>query len=342
METGMLTLLGKTITLMESLGFLWLVYSGFELGLWEKLQEEKSKEDLLEENPDWSPLLLDHWLEQAKIQGLLQQEEGKYRLNRVGKAIVLYKEYGLEAMYKEFAVYWGAIFAELPGRITQENPRPAMESEMENELISRASRASEIFVWPCLKAKCEKEQWMRILDVGCGEGIYLRKFMEEFPKIQGVGIERNSAVVERAQSHVKEYPERLKIICEDIFNCADPVEKYDCCVLNNNIYYFTTEQRSELLSRIRRWLTPGGQIGILTALRGVGSSIPLIQTHIPQNLMSFFLANHEGFEGLPYEQEMYRLLDSAGFTDIEVVPLPFKVSHYFFARNPFDEKSLLG
>lgn len=49
METGMLTLLGKTVTLMESMGFLWLVHTGFELGLWEGLQEERSIEEILAE-----------------------------------------------------------------------------------------------------------------------------------------------------------------------------------------------------------------------------------------------------------------------------------------------------
>lgn len=336
MEIGMLTLLGKTVTLMESMGFLWLVYSGFELGLWESLQEDRSVEEILALNPDWDPQILEHWLEQARIQGLLLLDNEKYRLNRVGKAISLYQNYGLEAMYKEFALYWGPVFAQLPQLMTQETVRPNMESEMNNELISRASRASEIFVWPLLKSKCEKEHWRRILDVGCGEGLYLRKFMQEFPTIYGVGIEINLAVVERAQAQSNPYPERLKIECGNIFDYADPLEKYDCCLLNNNIYYFSSEQRMELLARIKKWLVPGGQIGILTALRGKSSSLPFIQTHIPQNLMSFFLACHEGFEGLPYEQEMIKLLGDSGFTEIEVVPLPFKVSHYFFARAPLE------
>jgi len=31
MKTGIVGLLGKTVSLMENMGFLWLVYSGFEL-----------------------------------------------------------------------------------------------------------------------------------------------------------------------------------------------------------------------------------------------------------------------------------------------------------------------
>lgn len=41
MDPGVLRLLGKTVSLMENMGFLWLVYSGFELKLWEQLQKKK-------------------------------------------------------------------------------------------------------------------------------------------------------------------------------------------------------------------------------------------------------------------------------------------------------------
>lgn len=332
MQTGILALLGKTVTLMENLGFLWLVHTGFELDLWKLLQQERSKEELLELNPEWDPILFDHWLEQAKIQGLILQTDSKYSLTRIGKAVDFYRDFGLEAMYKEFVLYWGPIFAGLPSRITGRLSPVQMESEMENELISKASRASEHFAWPLLKAKCEKEHWRRILDVGCGEGIYLRKLIEEFPKVQGVGVDVNSSVVERARLLAKPFEDRLQFNCLNILDQDAPVEKYDCCLLNNNLYYFSTEQRIELIEQIKTWLVPGGWIGILTALRGENSSIPFIQTHIPQNLMSFFLACHKGFEGLPYKQEVRNLLQDSGFREIEVIPLPLKVSHYFFAR----------
>lgn len=332
MQTGILTLLGKTVTLMESLGFLWLVHTGFELDLWKLLQKERSKKEILELNPGWNPILLDHWLEQAKIQGLLLRNNSKYTLTRIGKAIDFYRDYGLEAMYKEFVLYWGPIFADLSHRITGQLSPVKMESEMENELISKASRASELFVWPLLKAKCEKEQWQRILDVGCGEGIYLRKLVEEFSRVQGVGIDVNSSVVERAMLLAKPFEDRLQFNCLNILDQDAPLEKYDCCLMNNNFYYFSAEQRLKLLERIKSWLVPGGRIGILTALRGENSSIPFIQTHIPQNLMSFFLACHERFEGLPYEKEITKLLQDLEYREIEVIPLPLKVSHYFFAR----------
>lgn len=333
MKPDILGLLGKTVSLMENMSFLWLVYSGFELELWEQLQEAKTLNTLLENNPDWDPVLLDHWLTQAVFQNLLLVNNGSYQLSRLGKSILRYREFGLEAMYKEFALYWGSCFGQLPELITRQKQCPPLEKEMNDELISRASRSSEFFVWPVLHKKCAKEKWQKILDVGCGEGIYLKKLLTAFPQLTGIGLDLNPSTCERAQQGGEEFQERLQIVCQDIFAYREQ-EGFDCCLLNNNIYYFTGEKRLKLLDYVKGLLRPGGQIGILAALRGMPSSVPLFSTHIPQNLMSFFLACHQGFDGLPTYQDMMSLLQEAGFDGIEVHPLLFKVSHYFFATKP--------
>jgi len=321
---------------MENLGFLWLVHTGFELNLWELLLEDKTKEKILAENPNWDSLLLDHWLEQAKIQEFVVFSNGSYQLSKMGKAINDYRNYGLEALYKEFVLHWGPCFAQLPDLVRGKIPRVKMESEMENELISRASKSSEPFVWPLLRGKCAKDRWHNVLDVGCGEAVFLRSLVEEFPSLRGVGLEINPSVANRAAAETESYQGRIRIEATDVFEFTDTLGTYDCCLLNNNIYYFSTEKRVELLNYLKALLSPGGHIGILTALRGVTPSFQIFKTHIPQNLMSFFLSCHDGFEGLPLEKEMLDLLEQTGFTQTEVIPLPFKVSHYFFARKPLD------
>jgi SAM-dependent methyltransferase len=333
MESGMLSLLGKTVALMENMGFLWLVYSGFELRLWEQLQEEKTLGTLLADHPEWDPVLLEHWLTQAVVQNLIIQDQDTYRLSKSGKSILRFQKEGLEAMYKEFVLYWGPCFSQLPGLITGQSERLKLENDMKDELISRASRSSEIFVWPVLRTRCAKENWQKVLDVGCGEGVYLKKLLTVFPKLTGVGVEINPSTCARAKQGVEKFQDRLQIECDDIYNFTDK-GSFDCCLLNNSIYYFAGTKRRELFLHLKSLLKPGGQIGILTALRGMTSSVPVLRTHVPQNLMSFFLACHQGFNGLPAEREIIELLEEAGFEKIEVTPLLFKVSHYFFASKP--------
>lgn len=332
-EPEMLALLGKTISLMENLAFLWVVHSGLELGLLQALAEERRFEDLLAEHQDWDALLLEHWLQMALDLDLIKKTDGLYKITKMGQAVDLYRAAGLEALYKELAVHWGIVFREVPGLIRQEVRKAPLGVEMEEELISKASQASEPFVWPFLKAKCETEKWNRILDIGCGEGFYLVKLAEEFPGLQGVGLELNPAVCSRAELRTQAYGERLRIVCGDALQMGEELGKFDACLLNNIIYYFDSEQRRTLLGNIRKSLRPGGQVGILTALRQENSPLKAFRTHIPRDLMSFFLACHEGFSGLPREEEIFGVLENTGYQKISVYTMPFATSHYFFAMN---------
>lgn len=332
MQPEVLVLLEKTVNIMENLGFLWIVHTGLKLDLWVELQEEKSLEQLLTDHPDWDRVLLDHWLEQAYILSLLDKKGSAYRATKLGKAVETYRRQGLEAMYQEFIVHWNWCFAGLPELITKRVSKAHLGSEMEEELISRASLASEMFAWPVLMDKCKREKWHSVLDVGCGEGTYLHNLVETFPEIQAVGIEINPKVALRALSQAAKYHGRLRIICADALELDANLGKFDVCLLNNNIYYFSVEQRGRLVNNIKQLLNPGGQIAILTALRESDYTARIFRTHIPQNLMSFFLACHHGFNGLPRAEEIVELLKSAGLEALEVKPLAMQTSYYFFGK----------
>ena len=255
----MLALLGRTISIMENLGFLWVVQTGFELELWNDLDEPKSLEDLMESDPTWDRVLLDHWLEQAFCHDLLTKDKLSYKTSKLGKLIQTYRFHGLEALYKEFVVHWSSALSILPELISGQSEKIVFDSEMQDELISKASMASELFVWPFLKNKCRKNKWQRVLDIGCGEGLYLNKLLEHFPSLQGVGIEINPLVAERAQRKSQPLGDRLKIICGDALNPSQDIGTFDVCLLNNNIYYFSPEQKVSLLNNLKRFFNPWGK-----------------------------------------------------------------------------------
>ncbi len=336
----MLALLGKTTVLMENLGFLWIVQSGLELNLWDELENNKSLDELMLSHPEWNRTLLDHWLEQAYRQDLLVKDNERFCISKLGKAIKQYKDHGLEAMYTEMSKHWSLGFAHLSQLIANQEKKLVLSSDMEDKLISKASLASEPFVWPFLRQKCAKEGWLRVLDLGCGEGLYLKKLTDQFPLLQGVGIEMNSAVTLRAQATIKASEGRLEILCENILSLLDGEKslpllnrlgKFDICLLNNSIYYFSQEQRLAILDAVKKLLTPNGQIGILTAVRK-GDPAPIFRTHIPQNLMSLYLACHQGFQGLPTQEDMTTLFLKAGYTSPQIYVMPLGTSHYFFSR----------
>ncbi|MDQ7094492.1 class I SAM-dependent methyltransferase [Desulfosporosinus sp. PR] len=343
MDVSMLALLAKTTSLMEYLGFLWVVQTGLELDLWTEMETASSLHEVMVLHPGWDETLLEHWLEQAYYLDLLTKREGRFQATKLARAINNYKNLGLQALYKELMGHWAAGFAELPRLITKQREKLKIGSDMEDELISKASMASEPFVWPFLRTKCQKEQWRKVLDLGCGEGRYLKRLADEFPELQGVGLEMNPIVVGRARERVQDCEGRVQILCQDILALGEqenPFLKefgpFDLCLLNNSIYYFSQAQRIELLEKIKGLLVPGGQVGILTAVRQ-GDPVRVFRTHLPQNLMSFFLACHQGFEGLPTEQEVTSVLRQTGYRDINISVMPLGTSHYFFAAQGADE-----
>ncbi|AFM40199.1 methylase involved in ubiquinone/menaquinone biosynthesis [Desulfosporosinus acidiphilus SJ4] len=338
MDVSMLALLAKTTTIMEYLGFLWVTQTGLELNLWAELEKASSLEEIMTLHPDWDEILLDHWLEQAHYLELLTRKNDRFQTTKLAKAVNKYRNFGLEALYKELTQHWTRGFAELPGLMMKQREKLTLETDMQEELISKASLASEPFVWPFLRTKCQKERWKNVLDLGCGEGRYLKNLSEEFGDLRGVGLEMNPAVAGRGQEMAKASEGRIQILCKDIFSLVHQRKEslselgtFDLCLLNNSIYYFTQEQRIELLQSIKEFLKPGGQVGILTAVRK-GEPVRVFHTHLPQNLMSFFLACHQGFSGLPTAGEITSLLERSGYSDVDISVMPLGTSHYFFAK----------
>ncbi len=333
MEAQMLALLGKTINMMEGFSFLWVVTTGLELNLWNALADSKTLAEITTLHPEWDPILLDHWLEQAYCLDLLAKSNGRYHTTKLGRAVETYRDQGLEAMYKEFNLYWSPYFSQLPQLLTGKVEKRALNLELENELISKASLASEPFVWPVLKDKCKASAWRKVLDIGCGEGGYLLRLVNTYPELRGTGIELNPEVAARARERVKSLNSSIEIICCNALELDSGLGKFDICLLNNVIYYFDINQRYQLLTKIKGLLKEGGQVGILCALRGSDYTLRTFRTHIPQNLMSFFLACHHGFQGLPSAEEIKALLNDTGFHNIEFRPLVFNTSYYFFATS---------
>jgi SAM-dependent methyltransferase len=95
----------------------------------------------------------------------------------------------------------------------------------------------------------------RILDIGCGLGAFLARFVDEFDAL--VGVETASEAVERGRLLHPEI-EFVHASAGQIASTALDVQSFDAIVLSDVLYYLRRRDRGRVLAWTARHLNPGG------------------------------------------------------------------------------------
>ena len=96
-----------------------------------------------------------------------------------------------------------------------------------------------------------------LLDMGCGPGLYATRFAERGLRVTGLDFSRRSIdyarnlAIEKGTEITFEYTDYLTMDFEDAFDAV--------CLIYGEYCVFSREQRSELLTRVKRALKPGGR-----------------------------------------------------------------------------------
>lgn len=176
-------------------------------------------------------------------------------------------------------------------------------------MIARSSRILEAFQAEAIHSAFPANGATRLLEIGCGSGVYIRYAAEENPLLTAVGVELQPAVAEVARTNLRNWglESRVKVETGDIREKA-PDESFDIATLYNNIYYFPVEERVALLSRISGFLRPGGFLLLTTCCQG-GS--------LGTEALNLWGAATKGAGRLPSEDELVTQLRQAGFSKVE-------------------------
>lgn len=214
-------------------------------------------------------------------------------------------------------------------RLITETPERIRKGELwqldnqDGSLTARSSRALEPFVLEAIKRYLPHSKPCKLLEIGCGSGIYIRHAAEHNPLLTAVGLELQEDVAQVARKNLHDWgiSDRVAIDIGDI-RTMPVTPHFDVATLHNNIYYFAVDERIQILDRIRGFLKPDGTLLLTTCCQGGNIGMEALNLWGASNL-------HGG--RLPEKMEMIDQLQQAGYADINSMRLIPGDSFYAFS-----------
>lgn len=252
--------------------FLRLQFLSFasESGLLQALRSPASRDDLIERLQVQRPDLLEVALDLGVALKELSRRDGRYAVQGGRSRALLHADGDpLAAMIQELLTYHGPVYQHLAGRLRGAPLGEYLEDT--GTLIARSSRVVEPFIANFVRAVVGADRPVRLLEIGCGSGVYLRYAAEANARVTGVAIDLQESVVEQARANVQSWgiSDRFAVVVGDIRHPpADVSGPFDLITLHQNVYYFAPEERPDLFQRLRLWLAPQGVLALTSIIRG--------------------------------------------------------------------------
>ena len=290
------------------------LYAAFESGLLAALARPATRDGLIAALGVQRPELLDALLALGVRLKELSYRDGAYRIRgRRSRALATGDGDAPAAMIQELVTYHASVYQQLSARL-----RGAPSGDYLEEyggLIARSSRVLEPFQANFVRAVVGRSAPLRLLEVGCGSGVYLRHAVEANASVTGIAIDMAPEVIEQARANLAAWGigDRFDVLLADIRQPPPEITApFDVISLYNNIYYFTPEERPGLLRTIRALLAPTGTFALVTMVPG--NSIAALD-------LDLALRSTVGNTALPTVDEVTSLLKETGFAAVQTTKL---------------------
>lgn len=254
---------------------------------------------------------LEAWLQMGVRLSLLSLGPRGYALRGLAKALALPENDAALAMVEEVAGLHHKLIA---GTIPKIRSGELWSlDDQDGTLIARSSRVLEGFQAEAIQRTFPSRGALRLLEIGCGSGVYLRYAVARNPSLTAVGVELQPAVAEVARANLRDWGLEGRVQVEEgDIRSKTPGELFDIATLYNNIYYFPVEERVALLQHVASFLKPGGFLLLTTCCQG-GS--------LGTEGLNLWGAATRGAGRLPAEGELVSQLRHAGYRTVKTINL---------------------
>jgi 2-polyprenyl-3-methyl-5-hydroxy-6-metoxy-1,4-benzoquinol methylase len=306
------------------------VYAALESGLLAALSTPSSRDDLIQKLNVKRPEILEALLDVGLSAKELAYKNGSYRIKGKRSRAVIGKEGDLlAAMIQANVTYYSSVYRNVAERM--HGASLGDELEKIGEVVARFSKIAEPLLRHFTTLIVSKKKSLRVLDVGCGSGVFLQSIFHANSNATGIGIDIDVAVVEQARQNIEQWglSHKFRIIAGDI--CSPPEGiggSFDLITLYNVLHYFTPEKRVELLQTLRSMLSSDGIVGIATFLRSKGKDLGAANLNMVNSSL-------RGLAPLPDLIEMTTELKEGGLNRIKTKRLiPGSTFYGIVAGNP--------
>ena len=254
---------------------------------------------------------LEAWLQMGVRLRLLSCGPGGYALRGMARTLARPENDPALAMVEEVAGLHHKLIAGTIAKI--HDGQLWTLADQDGKLIARSSRILEAFQAEAIQRTFPTRGALRLLEIGCGSGVYLRYAAETNASLTALGIELQPAVAEVARTSLRNWglQGRVNVETGDI-RSKTPGELFDIATLYNNIYYFAVEERVSLLKHIASFLRSGGFLLLTTCCQG-GS--------LGTEALNLWGAATSACGRLPAEDELVKQLRQAGYATVKTTNL---------------------
>jgi SAM-dependent methyltransferase len=275
------------------------------------LRTERSVGELVERIACRRPDRLRAWLGVGADVGELRRNGDRYRVVGIRGRALAAGDGLLTAHYRSMLEYQVGPYAELDELLADEPGHGRGDLDRYADDIAQVSLAAAPFVSSMVRTTVAELRPTRILDVGCGTGIYTRVALESDAGAQVDGIDLAEDVIQAARSDLDDagLSSRAQLHVGDVRDWL-PVSgaRFELVMLLNNIYYFDYRLRQDLYRQLGESLVEGGQLLVVTMT--APGSVAAAHLH-------FMLCCQEGTASLPERAELLSDLAAAGYQIIE-------------------------